>query len=134
MPHKSTLASSTPQVEHCNDAESLVAGIEAAGKGEGETEEVETHCKLAQVLKSFHVFLVIKRALYLNYLQVDMYIQKLRERDRRKTVVKELGLVEAFFKVARLNHIWPSRTILGANWHLCRNETSIYFKLIRKIL
>lgn len=42
-----------------------------------------------------------------------MYIEKLRERDRRKTVVKELGLVEAFFKVARLNHIWPSRTLLG---------------------
>ena len=50
---KSILASTTPQVEHCNDAESLVAGIEAAGKGEGETEEVETLCKLAQVLKSF---------------------------------------------------------------------------------
>jgi len=60
----------------------LVAGIEAAGKGEGETEEVETLCKLAQV---------------------DMYIEKLRERDRRKTVVKELGLVEAFFKENTLN-------------------------------
>jgi len=70
------------EVEHCNDAESLVAGIEAAGKGEGETEEVETLCKLAQV---------------------DMYIEKLRERDRRKTVVKELGLVEAFFKENTLN-------------------------------
>merc|ERR1711872_251611 len=32
-----------------------------------------------------------------------MYIQKLRERDRRKTVVKELGLVEAFFKENTLN-------------------------------
>ena len=59
IPLKSTLASLTPQVEHCNDAESLVAGIEAAGKGEGETEEVETLCKLAQVLKSFHALLVI---------------------------------------------------------------------------
>ena len=29
-----------------------------------------------------------------------MYKEKLRERDRRKTVVKELGLIEAFFKVA----------------------------------
>ena len=66
IPLKSTLATLTPQVEHCNDAESLVAGIEAAGKGEGETEEVETLCKLAQVLKSFHALLVIKRALYLN--------------------------------------------------------------------
>ena len=28
-----------------------------------------------------------------------MYKEKLRERDRRKTVVKELGLIEAFFKV-----------------------------------
>ena len=38
------------QVEHCNEAESLVAGIEAcAGKGEGEEDEVETLCKLAQV-------------------------------------------------------------------------------------
>ena len=38
------------QVEHCNEAESLVAGIEAcAGKGEGDEEEVETLCKLAQV-------------------------------------------------------------------------------------
>merc|ERR1712032_1196687 len=45
--------------EHCNEAESLVAGIEAcAGKGE---DEVETLCKLAQV---------------------DMYKEKLRERDR----------------------------------------------------
>ena len=34
-----------------------------------------------------------------------MYIEKLRERDRRKTVVKELGLVEAFFKVVCLHHI-----------------------------
>ena len=32
-------------------------------------------------------------------MQVDMYKEKLRERDRRKTVVKELGLIEAFFKV-----------------------------------
>merc|ERR1712013_291189 len=32
-----------------------------------------------------------------------MYIEKLRERDRRKTVVKELGLVEAFFKENTLN-------------------------------
>ena len=38
------------QVEHCNEAESLVAGIEAcAGKGEGEEDEVEILCKLAQV-------------------------------------------------------------------------------------
>ena len=37
-------------MEHCNEAESLVAGIEAcAGKGEGEEDEVETLCKLAQV-------------------------------------------------------------------------------------
>merc|ERR1719177_77965 len=68
------------EVEHCNEAESLVAGIEAcAGKGE---DEVETLCKLAQV---------------------DMYKEKLRERDRRKTVVKELGLIEAFFKENSLN-------------------------------
>jgi len=71
------------EVEHCNEAESLVAGIEAcAGKGEGEEDEVETLCKLAQV---------------------DMYKEKLRERDRRKTVVKELGLIEAFFKENSLN-------------------------------
>ena len=34
-----------------------------------------------------------------HFMQVDMYKEKLRERDRRKTVVKELGLIEAFFKV-----------------------------------
>ena len=33
-----------------------------------------------------------------------MYKEKLRERDRRKTVVKELGLIEAFFKVVFLNY------------------------------
>ena len=37
-------------------------------------------------------------------MQVDMYKEKLRERDRRKTVVKELGLIEAFFKVVFLNY------------------------------
>ena len=31
-----------------------------------------------------------------------MYKEKLRERDRRKTVAKELGLIEAFFKVRTL--------------------------------
>ena len=78
-----------------------------------------------------------------------MYIEKLRERDRRKTVVKELGLVEAFFKVVRLHHTWPSRTILSPinaklNLKLLAKMTFMWechswngtciFSLIRKIL
>jgi len=71
------------EVEHSNDAESLVAAIEpAGGKGESEEDEVEVLIKLAQV---------------------DMYKAKLLERDRRKNVAKELGLVEAFFKENPLN-------------------------------
>lgn len=71
------------EVEHCNEAEGLVAVIEpAGGKGETEEDEVEIMIKLAQV---------------------DMYKAKLRERERRKTVAKELGLLEAFFKENPLN-------------------------------
>lgn len=79
------------EVEFSNEAESLVAVIEAdGGKGEGEEDEVETLCKLAQV---------------------DMYKDKLRERERRKTVAKEFSLLEAFFKENPLN---PSTGRLSA--------------------
>jgi len=69
------------EVEYGNEAESLVSVIEAAG-GKEEEDEVETLIKLAQV---------------------DMYKAKLKERERRKTVAKELGLMEAFFKENPLN-------------------------------
>lgn len=71
------------EVEHCNEAEGLVAVIEpAGGKGDTEEDEVETLIKLAQV---------------------DMYKAKLKERERRKNAAKELGLLEMFFKENPLN-------------------------------
>jgi len=79
------------EVEYCNEAEGLVAVIEPAGsKGESEEDEVEIMIKLAQV---------------------DMYKAKLLERERRKTVAKELGLLETFFKENPLN---PSTGRLAA--------------------
>jgi len=71
------------EIEHCNEAEGLVAVIEAnGGKGDTEEDEVETLIKLAQV---------------------DMYKDKLKERERRKNTAKELGLLESFFKENPLN-------------------------------
>jgi len=70
------------EVEHCNEAESLVSAIEpGGGKGE-EEDEVEVACKLAQV---------------------EMYKEKLKERERRRTVAREFGLIDAFFKENPLN-------------------------------
>ena len=68
---------------------------------------METLCKLAQVHLLYLYIITANRQNTISMqninsisiMQVDMYKEKLRERDRRKTVVKELGLIEAFFKV-----------------------------------
>jgi len=73
------------EVECENEAEILVSGIQAASGGnrvESDDEELETGLKLAQV---------------------DMYKNKLKERERRKQVAKDFGLVETFFKENPLN-------------------------------
>jgi len=73
------------EVEFENESEILVSGIQAACGGnrvESDDEELETGLKLAQV---------------------DMYKNKLKERERRKQVAKEFGLVETFFKENPLN-------------------------------
>ena len=54
-----------------------------------------------------------------------MYKEKLRERDRRKTVVKELGLIEAFFKVV---------FVVEENASLSNQPLVLTFALIRRIL
>jgi len=68
------------EMEFENEAEVLVSGLAAqagASRTDPEEEELETSLKLAQV---------------------EMYQSKLKERDRRKRVSRELGLVENFFK------------------------------------
>ena len=53
------------EVEFSNEAESLVAVIEAdGGKGEGEEDEVETLCKLAQVRNCLQDPLVLYYSLW----------------------------------------------------------------------
>lgn len=72
------------ELEHDNEAEVLVSSIEAAGTAGGaglgrlepEEEQLEAGLKLAHV---------------------QMYQTKLRERERRKHVSKDLALVEGFF-------------------------------------
>lgn len=81
------------EVEFENDGEILVSGIQACSGGnrvESEDEELETGLKLAQV---------------------DMYKNKLKERERRKQVAKDFGLVETFFKENPFN---PSTGKIGA--------------------
>ena len=71
------------EMEHENEAEVLVSSIEAgpslsaSARMDTEDEELETSLKLAHV---------------------EMYQNKLKERDRRKQVSKNLTLVENFFK------------------------------------
>jgi len=76
------------EVEFENEGEILVSGIQASSCGgnrvESDDEELETGLKLAQV---------------------DMYKNKLKERERRKQVAKDFGLVETFFKENPLNPI-----------------------------
>jgi len=76
------------EVEFENEGETLVSGIHAAsGSGsrvESEDEELETGLKLAQV---------------------EMYQNKLKERERRKQVARDFDLVETFFKENPLNPI-----------------------------
>jgi len=67
------------EVEFDNEAESLVSGLHGMGstaKGE-EDDEVETA---------------------LNVCHIDMYKSKMRERERRKQVARDHGLVQQFFK------------------------------------
>jgi len=73
------------EVEYENDGETLVSSIPAASgnsRVESDDEELETGLKLAHV---------------------DMYKNKLKERERRKQVAKDFGLVETFFKENPLN-------------------------------
>ena len=70
------------EMEHDNEAEILVSSIEAPGSGSAhrldpEDEELEMNLKLAHV---------------------EMYQNKLKDRERRKKASKELFLVENFFK------------------------------------
>ena len=71
-----------PKVEFDNEAESLVSrlhGMGSTAKGE-EDDEVETALKVCHI---------------------DMYKSKMRERERRKQVARDHGLVQQFFKVGK---------------------------------
>ena len=81
------------ELEHENEAEVLVSCIEAGGAGsraDPEDEELEVQLKLAHV---------------------EMYQARLKERERRKKVSKELALVSNFFKENPYNAMTGKLTV-----------------------
>ena len=96
------------EVEFENEGEILVSGIHASSCGgnrvESDDEEVGNRENHHACLIN-HGFCILKLETGLKLAQVDMYKNKLKERERRKQVAKDFGLVETFFKENPLNPI-----------------------------
>jgi len=100
------------EVEFENDSETLVSSIPAASgnsRVESDDEELETGLKLAHV---------------------EMYKNKLKERERRKQVAKDFGLVETFFKENPLN---PLTGKIGAPKPKKRDPKSEIFEKLKVV-
>ena len=85
------------EVEFENEGETLVSGIHAAsGSGSRvESEDEEVKVKMYVVDNDFLLSFQLETGLKLA--QVEMYQNKLKERERRKQVARDFDLVETFF-------------------------------------
>lgn len=107
------------EMEHENDAEVLVSSIEAgpslgaSARMETEDEELEMSLKLAHV---------------------EMYQNKLKERDRRKQVSKNLTLVENFFKENPFNAMTGKLTIQKPKKKDSKQELLDKFKFVSSFM
>ena len=107
------------EMEHENEAEVLVSSIEAgpslgaSARMETEDEELEMSLKLAHV---------------------EMYQNKLKERDRRKQVSKNLTLVENFFKENPFNAMTGKLTIQKPKKKDSKQELLDKFKFVSSFM
>ena len=99
------------EMEHENEAEVLVSSIEAGpvSRVDSEDEELEMSLKLAHV---------------------EMYQNKLKERERRKQVSKSLTLVENFFKENPFNAMTGKLTIQKPKKKDSKQELLDKFKFV----
>ena len=103
------------EMEHENEAEGLVSSIEAGpvSRLDPEDEELEMSLKLAHV---------------------EMYQNKLKERDRRKQVSKNLTLVENFFKENPFNAMTGKLTIQKPKKKDSKQELLDKFKFVSSFM